>query len=74
MIASANGLGMCVGRAIPSASFIRPSGHQQSRGVENIIAHPMLFETAVQPEPVVTGLVARDHLDWSAQIPLNLLV
>jgi len=42
--------------------------------VDNIIAYPMLCETAaVQPEPVVAGLVARDHLDWPTQIALNLL-
>jgi len=28
-----------------------------------MILHPMRFQEMVQPEPVVTRLVARDHLD-----------
>jgi hypothetical protein len=40
-----------------------------------MIAHPMRFQQMVQPETVVAGLVAREHLDlddWPAQILGNL--
>ena len=50
----------------------RPPVHQQARRIENMIAHPMSFEQAVQPEPVIAGLVARDHLDRPAQLAANL--
>src|SRR5215468_3163006 len=51
----------------------RPPVHQQARRIENMITHPMSFEPAVQPEPVIAGLVARHHLDRSAQLSANLL-
>src|SRR5215467_408667 len=51
----------------------RPPVHQQARRIENMITHPMSFEQAVQPEPVIAGFVARDHLDRSAQLSANLL-
>jgi hypothetical protein len=42
---------------------LRSPVYQQARRIEDMIAHPMRFQHMVQPEAIVAGLVARDHLD-----------
>ena len=42
---------------------LRSPVHQQARGIKDMIVHPMRFQEMVQPEPIVTRLVARDRLD-----------
>jgi hypothetical protein len=42
---------------------LRSPIYQQARGIKDMIVHPMRFQEIVQPEPVVTRLVARDRLD-----------
>jgi hypothetical protein len=50
----------------------RPPIHQKACRIENMIVHTGSREQAVQPEPVIAGLVARDHFDRPAQLPANL--
>jgi hypothetical protein len=42
---------------------LRSTVHQQARGIKDMIVHPMRLQEMVQPEPVVTRLVARDRLN-----------
>src|SRR6516162_8923360 len=47
----------------------RPPVYLQATRIENMVVNAVSFEHAMQPKPVIPRLVARHHLDWSAQLP-----
>src|SRR3974390_2170393 len=46
---------------------LRPSGtpvHLQTGRIEDVVVNAVRLQHAMQPEPVISGLVTGHHLDW----------
>src|ERR1700694_3782873 len=45
--------------------------HLNARRIDDVVADTVRLKEAMQPEPVITGLVARDDLHWAVQLSRN---